>query len=441
MNREFSFRTSAFLAIVVGMMAPGIGRLAVLCGGVGTNLTDAEVWALVKQLGSDRFADRELAEKRLRELGVKAQPAIKTGMADPDPEVARRSTAVQAAITRDRLWATFAKVAGDDKPARDLFAEIMSSQRAVTAVEAVLDDLARTDQLYCDRTAELMRIAGGHPAVAANGKPEVPTTPEERAAVTPSLGDVAGWLLLGSLQSGTAAWTAVTHRGWQNRLSSHIPFLPEDDYTSAKPIGATYEGLMAGPLKKLTAAWLLRRRENDGLRAGLTLAIRYDIREAVAAARSVLKQPRSAEIEAQNLAAAVILIGLHGEKDDLTLLARYVVNDRIFVSILDSSVKINEFSRPVVTDGRDLVCQVRDAAAATMCKLAGRDPKDFGFPPFPKVKHPNGRPMSLSSSTAAGFKSKAARETAFAKAADWLKSFDVSADSPTPRPSTQKPRS
>ena len=75
-------------------------------------------------------------------------------------------------------------------------------------------------------------------------------------------------------------------KGWQNRLSSHVPFLPEDDYTSAKPIAAAYEGALAGPLKKLTAAWLAKRRENDMLRAGLTLAIRYDIAEAVAAARS-----------------------------------------------------------------------------------------------------------------------------------------------------------
>src|SRR5262249_57126426 len=133
-------------------------------------------------------------------------------------------------------------------------------------------------------------------------------------------------------------------------------------YTSAKPIGAAYEGPMAGPLKRLTAAWALRRRENDGLRAGLTLAIRYDIPEAVAAARSVLKQPRSAAIEAQNLAAAAVLIGLHGGKNDLPLLARHAANDRVFVTILDASVTVGPFVRPVVTDGRDLVCQVPDRA-------------------------------------------------------------------------------
>ena len=438
MNGASPFRIAALLAVVVGVLVAGVGGLAVLFGGEGANPTDAEVRALVKKLGSNRYADRATAQKRLRELGVKALPAIKAGMADPDPEVAQRSATVRAAVTRDRLWAAFAPVVGDDKPARGLFAEILSSPRAAAAVEAALDDPTRADELYCDRTAELLRIAAGHPPVAADGRPEVPTAPDVWAAVPPTLGDVAGWLLLGSLQSGTAAWAPVTHRGWQHRLSSHLPFLPEDDYTSAKLIGAAYEGPMAGPLKRLTAAWVLRRRENDGLRAGLTLAIRYDIPEAVAAARSVLQQPRSAEIEAQNLAAAVVVIGLHGGKNDLPLLARHAANVRVFVSILDSSVKVGQFVRPVVTDGRDLVCQVRDTAAATMCKLAGRDPADFGLPAFPKVKHPNGRPTSLSSSTAAGFKSKAARDAAFAKAADWLKSFEVAADAPTSDPEAAK---
>jgi hypothetical protein len=373
-----------------------------------STVSDAEVQALVKQLGADGFADREAAEKRLRELGVKALPAIKAAMADPDLEVARRSARIRAAITRDRLWAAFARVAGNDRAARNLFAEIMRSPRAVAAIEAALDDPRRTDELYRNRTAELMRIAEGHPPVAANGKPDVPDKPGVWGARVP-LGDVVGWQFLGSLQSGTAAWAPVTHREWQHRLSSHLPFLPEDDYTSAKPIEAAYEGAMGVPFKKLTTAWLLRRRENDGLRAGLTLAIRYDIPEAVAVARNVLKQPQSAEIEAQNLAAAMVLLGLYGGKDDLPLLARHAANKEVFLSILDSSVKVGPFRLPEVKDGRDLTCQVRDVVAATMCKLAGRDPADFGFPAFPRVKHPNGRPRSLGSSTAAGFKSETAR--------------------------------
>jgi len=416
MRGAISFLIPALLMVAAGALLDGRAGVS---GGAGAHPPDAEARALVKQLGADRFADRKAADKRLRELGAKALPALKAGMADPDLEVARRSAVIRTAITRDRLWTAFVRIVGDDKPAHELFAEILKRPRAVAAIEAALDDPSRADELYRNRTAELMRIAAGHPPVAANGKSDVPTDRGAWGAQVP-LGDVAGWQFLGSLQSGSAGWTPVTHREWHNRLSSHIPFLPEYDYTSAKPIEAAYEGALAGPLKKLTTAWLLRRRENDGLRAGLTLAIRYDIPEAVTAARNVLKQPRSAEIDGQNLAAAVILVGLHGGKEDLPLLARHAADKRVFQSIVYSSEKTPLFVPLVVEDGRDLSCQVRDVVAAAMCKLAGRDPADFGFPPFPKVKHLNGRPTSLMSSTAAGFRAEAARAAAFTKAANWL---------------------
>jgi hypothetical protein len=428
-----SFRIPALLGVAAVALLDGLVGVS---AAAGANPSDAELRALVKQLGAARFADREAADKRLRELGVKALPAIKAGMANPNLEVARRCAAIRAAITRQRLWAAFTRVAGDDKPAHQLFAEIRGSTRAVVAIEAALDDPGRADELYRNRTAELMRIAAGHPPVAANGKPDVPTEPDVWGAEVP-FRDVAGWLLLGSLQSGTAAWAPVTHAGWHNRLSSHFPFLPEDDYTSAKAIEAAYQGKTATPLKKLTAAWLLRRRENDGLRAGLTLATRYDIPGAVAVARNVLKQPRSAEIEAQNLAAAVVLLGLYGGKDDLRLLARHAADNRVFLVVLDSSATKDQRFWPPVKDGRDLSCQVRDVVAATMCKLARRDPADFGFPPFPRVKHPNGRPTSLTASTAAGFKSEAARAAAFTKAASWLKPFQTAAGDPKARKSAK----
>lgn len=427
---------SAALAVVLITF----GTPDVSSGGEEKQPTDGEISALVKRLGAGRFADREAAEKRLRELGVKALPAIKNGMVDPDIEVARRSAAVRAAIARDRLWAAFVKVAGEGEPARELFGEIMNSPRATAAVEAALDDPTRVNALYRDRTAELMRIAAGHPPVATNGKPDVPTVPDVWAAPTPPLGDVAGWLLLGSLQTGDAPWTRFTNEGWRSKLDFQFPFLPEEDGTSSEPIAKAYTGPCGGPLKKLTAAWALRRRENDGLRAALSLAIRYDIPEVVASAREVLKLPASADIGVENRAAALVLVGLHGGKEDLPLLARHTTDARVFVSVIDSSVKVKyNFEHPVVTDGRDLVCQVRDVAAAAMCRVAGRDPAEFGIPRFPKVKHPSGQPMSPKSFVVAGFKSKAAREAAFTKASDWIKSFETSSDASSSRIPTPKP--
>jgi hypothetical protein len=314
----------------------------------------------------------------------------------------------------------FAKLAGADKAARDLFTHIAARPRAVDALKAALDDPTRTDELYHTRTAELLRVAAGHAPVDAEGKASVPTAPDVWAAPPVPLGDVAGWLFLGALQSGTAPWRDVTHEGWRTLLWSHVPFLPEDDYTSAKPIAAAYEGALSAPLKRLTAAWLAKRRENDALRAGLALAIRYDIAAAVAAARVVLKEPKPADLGPSNLASAAILVGLHGTKDDVPLLVRHTADDRLYATFLNLPPGTDLTFTPPVEDGRDLFCQVRDAAVVVMCKLGDKKPTEFGFPPFPETKHRDGQPMSLSMATAVGFRARADRAAAFAKAQAWL---------------------
>jgi hypothetical protein len=55
-----------------------------------------------------------------------------------------------------------------------------------------------------------------------------------------------------------------------------------------------------------------------------------------------------------------------------------------------------------------------------MRQLGGKKPAAFGVPPFPATKHPDGKPMSLSSATQVGFRAQADRAAAFAKAKDWL---------------------
>src|SRR5262249_4856613 len=201
------------------------------------------------------------------------------------------------------------------------------------------------------RASELMGIAGGYPAVGPDGKDEPLDVPDKPSAAPVPLGDVAGWLFLGALQPGRSAWRTVTHPGWVGRLNSVVPFLPEDDHTSAKPMHDAYSSATAAPLKKLTAAWLAKRRENDGLPAGLPLAIRYDTADAVPAGRLVLSEPKPMDIHAETLAAALILVGLHGTKADLPLLARHAANDRVHQTILNLPPNTDlTFARPQTVD-------------------------------------------------------------------------------------------
>ena len=377
---------------------------------------DPEVEKLVKQLGSPQFAEREDAEKKLKALGVKAKAAVKAGMADPDPEVAARSAAIWNAIRRDQLWPAFAAAAGGDPQARELFDKMMASPRATDAAEAALDNPTQADERYRTRTAELLRLAAGHSAVDADGAPSKPADRVTYGTPVP-LGDVVGWLFLGTRQPGSGEWSKVTYDRWGSVGSREFPFLPEEDLKSAKPTQDAFASASGAALKKLTAAWLLRRREIDGLQVGLTVAVRFDIPEAIGLARAVLRgQPPAAE-GLSTRAVAIVLVGRHGTAADLPLLARFTTDEQIHLSI--GALRGERGAR--------LTCQIRDAAVVSMCQLAGKNPAEFGFPPFPssgKVGNMLLGPGPIS----IGFTTDAHRVAAFANAAAWIKSIEQQVD-------------
>src|SRR4051794_2831547 len=71
--------------------------------------TPAEVRRLITQLGSDEFAEREAATRRLEAIGAPALPALHQAAASQDPEVRRRAGQVIPAI-HARLFGTLRQV-------------------------------------------------------------------------------------------------------------------------------------------------------------------------------------------------------------------------------------------------------------------------------------------------------------------------------------------
>src|SRR5947209_4425555 len=92
------------LLLAVGMTQ----ALPALAAGTGTP-TPAEVRRLVTQLGSDEFAEREAASRRLEAIGAPALPALHQAAASQDPEVRRRAGQVIPAI-RVRLFGALRQV-------------------------------------------------------------------------------------------------------------------------------------------------------------------------------------------------------------------------------------------------------------------------------------------------------------------------------------------
>jgi hypothetical protein len=101
---------------------------------------------LVRDLGSPAFAERDRATRELRKLGRFALPALSAARRDDNPEVRMRAALLIPVAEADDLrvrleafvndpddpagaglpgWAKFRQVAGDDKPARELFAEVI----------------------------------------------------------------------------------------------------------------------------------------------------------------------------------------------------------------------------------------------------------------------------------------------------------------------------
>src|SRR5262249_41934211 len=70
-----------------------------------------DIPTLIRQLGTDDFDQRELASKRLAEVGEDALDRLKEALKSPDPEVRRRATELVTIIER-RLFGELAVLVG-----------------------------------------------------------------------------------------------------------------------------------------------------------------------------------------------------------------------------------------------------------------------------------------------------------------------------------------
>jgi len=86
--------------------------------------------ALIKQLGSDKFEERDAAKKKLIELGPRAVEALNEAGKSGDPEIKTKAGEILAAI-KDNLDPL-------TKPARETYeAALISFQRGLKDVESV----------------------------------------------------------------------------------------------------------------------------------------------------------------------------------------------------------------------------------------------------------------------------------------------------------------
>ena len=339
---------------------------------------DPEVEKFVLKLGSRSFAEREAAEKRLRELGATGLAAVTAGLGSSDPEIARRCASIRPHLGRDLSWDLFRKITGDTPQSRSLFADMMTDTGRAAAVVAAALDPANADRHYA---GELAR----QKAARARRFRELFSTTD-----LPSRGGQADWAPI------RGDWAAVLFLG-------SFPAAVADPKAEIEPFEAIAfprGDLVPPPMRKLFHAWGVNRRHPESISYALDGALLYEIPECLPHARKLAADPK---VPGRIRGDALLVIGQFGDQTDLPRLARHLGDAAVYKKPLGDS---------------DAVAQIRDVAATMMLKVCGRKPDEFGFlyglcSPHAYVDHKYYM-------TARGFTDGAARDAAHARARAWL---------------------
>src|SRR5262249_17870915 len=108
MNRRLGtnhgrMQTMRHLCCGLALLA-GLGLVCATPGGAAEDKSDDKaIAALVKKLGSGRFAEREKAQKELDKIGVPALEALRKAAQSTDPETARRAGELVAKFEKHAL--------------------------------------------------------------------------------------------------------------------------------------------------------------------------------------------------------------------------------------------------------------------------------------------------------------------------------------------------
>lgn len=344
----------------------------------------AQAAALVEQLGANRFAERERAQRALVRLGLPALEALEAAAEHADPEIRRRARAVLAIVQRMDLearleafvqsdapgddphlpyWPRFRALAGESRAARELFAEIVRAEFPL--LQAVADDPLDAGQLLGVRARRLQDLNTG----VFGGVDEEPT-----------LGNLLALLLVGADERVPVGdWGVVI-----SNFASHQALAETLQTQEQQPV-----------VHAIVVAWI--RRDFSPLQYvlynNLMLAITRSLPQAIYPARALLRMDGSFS---QQRVFALLAAAEHGCVQDAPLIERWLTDENV--------VQTAEGGR---------ILQLRDVGLAALIRLHGLDLGEFGFTAAAPAEYFGYVPASL------GFTSEEDRAAALAAWRDW----------------------
>lgn len=342
---------------------------------------------LVQQLGSEEFAEREVAEKTLEQMGRVARAALLEGAnADPSPEVRTRcQTLLPRATTLEmkaRIEVFLADAEGRfehdlpgwhelrslvrnewavlghpvwsdrslDKAARAVFAEFIAgpANRHVMMAVGGNGDLAavasaRRQELYAQRNPRPV-IVGGR------------VTYPNRKDIT--LADVATLLLAEALTGGKSS---------APRNSSMSILISSSGFTAAVQ-GDTDA---ARVYRAVAAAWFDTRTDVMDMYYATTIAGNLGMTDHGCRVAVRLLESKGAAVAYRGMAAANL--ARLGNKTHVPLLEKLMADNAVL-----TTVRKNVPGKPV-NEWPTFEIQLRDVALAVSLILSGQKPEDYGF--------------------------------------------------------------
>ena len=403
---------------------------------------------LVEQLGSQEFADREAAQKALRELGMKANSALRAGLKSENPEVRNRSAKLLSEIRKDALatlvkgfdpakeqqpdhpvWKRYAAIAGDSQASRELFARIIANEKWIQTLDNAEADPALAGRVYRVGIAEVFRDFNRDPARSPHWPCDLP----EEVAYLLFLGsyaDASPAKLTGDEvvptngRSMVALGRGIIHgegqilhaNGLDLGLKGKIRFFN----VTEEIVGAAGTDRV---FAKLFAAWLVcRDPSSEVVPRAFRIAFGQRVPELLPLSRRYAANDFDPKRDVPPLATitALVVVAQLGTRADLPLFERHF-GDETNVAAVDKPRTDGhwDYDRPApLTE----TTQMRDVALGLALLLHGANPEDFGFVVRKDTfKQKDGRyTIPWSTQLHLGFDSEASRTAAFKKAKAWL---------------------
>jgi hypothetical protein len=346
----------------------GLGRL--YCAAILTNLLQVPMISadslapsraakkaqeLVRQLGSDVFAEREKASEQLKDLGLAAKVALEKGCADDDAEIRRRCQELLPALVEvdlhNRIAAfladkegkgqhdipfltAFRKIAGNDAGSRQLFAEMLQGDTLSFLLDCAVtpDHQAEILERYARRLQQkiFQPMAGKGPRQLARC-------------------DLGAVLFIGG--EGKAG-------GLRDQASYMISGMLYQPFART----AVTDGGPAAAMRRLLFRWV-NCQTNENVILQLTQSVgNLGLPEATDFVIRVIKDRK---VRGIYMAQVLIQMGRQNNKEHRVLLEPFL-DDKTMLG----NVQFNQIRGST---------ELRDVALAMLVHLTGQSHKDYGF--------------------------------------------------------------